>query len=144
MEFSDKARKKNFRKFLPFLFYSTGMKKIFRAKPISWSHSLFIQLQFAFCGGQIRPFVFEISNFECKRILFHSTADISETTGHPASGQRISYSVENYLQKSVMVDSKKNFFPPVTLTWKKSKKMPISLFLVNWLYLWQYWQKILG
>ncbi|KAK0079443.1 hypothetical protein PV326_008724 [Microctonus aethiopoides] len=43
-----------------------GMGKIFRAMPV-------------------RPFVSEISSFECKRIVFHSITDIDATTGRTAN-----------------------------------------------------------
>ncbi|KAK0072741.1 hypothetical protein PV325_010896 [Microctonus aethiopoides] len=74
-----------FRSFIENFLESMGIKKFYRATPIHGSDSLFIQVQFPFLKTTVRPFVPEISSFECKRILFRSIIDIDATTGRTAN-----------------------------------------------------------
>ncbi|KAK0170614.1 hypothetical protein PV328_008447 [Microctonus aethiopoides] len=70
-----------FRSFIEKFLESMGMEKFFQGTLIHGSDSLFILFQFPFLKTAARPFVPEISIFECKRILFHSITDIDATTG---------------------------------------------------------------
>ncbi|KAK0166726.1 hypothetical protein PV327_004215 [Microctonus hyperodae] len=75
---------------------STDMEKFFRATSIPESDSLFSQLQFSHMKTTVRLFVSEISNFECKRILFHSITDIDGTASRRANRRTVSKSRQNY------------------------------------------------
>ncbi|KAK0072264.1 hypothetical protein PV325_011629, partial [Microctonus aethiopoides] len=71
---------------------SMGMENFFRATPI---HD--------FLKTTARPFVSEISSFECKRILFHLITDIDATTSRTANPRAVAKSRGNFVQGSVML-----------------------------------------
>ncbi|KAK0074897.1 hypothetical protein PV325_007660 [Microctonus aethiopoides] len=64
------------------------------AVPIPWAWKNFFKTA-------ARPFVPEISIFECKRILFHSITDIDATTGPTVNRRAFPKSRGNFLQGSV-------------------------------------------
>ncbi|KAK0169790.1 hypothetical protein PV328_010431 [Microctonus aethiopoides] len=64
--------------------------------------SKFLTVQVTLSLTTARPFVLEISSFECKRILFHSITDIDATTGCTVNPRVVLKSGENFLPGSLM------------------------------------------
>lgn len=91
-----------------FLFRSTGSEKFFHTKRPYGTDSLFIQLQFHFLFGLIRPFVAEISEIEQERTLMSLTINISATNNRTIKRRTVLETGRNFQQNCMKKFGKKN------------------------------------